>query len=214
MPQIIQFVRNYEDLSTDRGYQFKFYCDHCGNGYMSSFQTSMLGMASGLLNAAGSIFGGVFGQAGRSAYQVQQAVGGKAHDDALKAAVDEIKQKFKQCTRCGKWVCPEVCWNEKRSLCEDCAPDLAQETAAAQAEAAKEQIHQKARATNLVEDVDMKVEAAATCPSCNARVGTSKFCPECGQPISAKAKCRKCGAEVPSTVKFCPECGEPRKPKL
>lgn len=214
MPQIIQFVRNYEDLSTDRGYQFKFYCDHCGNGYMSSFQTSMLGMASGLLNAAGSIFGGVFGQAGRSAFQVQQAVGGKAHDDALKAAVDEIKSKFKQCTRCGKWVCPEVCWNEKRSLCEGCAPDLAQEAAAAQAEAAKEQIHQKARETNLVEDVDMKVEAVATCPSCNARVGTAKFCPECGAPVAAKAKCKKCGAELSATVKFCPECGEPRKPKL
>jgi len=214
MPEIIQFVRNYEDLSTDRGYQFKFYCDHCGNGYMSSFQASMLGMASGLLNAAGSIFGGIFGQAGNSAYQVQQAIGGKAHDDALKAAVVEIKHKFKQCTRCGKWVCPEVCWNERRSLCEGCAPDLAQETAAAQAEAAKEQIREKARNTKLVEDVDMKVEASAGCPACGARVGASKFCPECGQAINAKAKCKKCGADVPGTVKFCPECGEPRRPRL
>ncbi|MBI5549714.1 MAG: zinc ribbon domain-containing protein [Deltaproteobacteria bacterium] len=214
MPEIIQFVKNYDDLSTDRGYQFKFYCDHCGNGYMSSFQASMLGMASGLLNAAGSIFGGVFGRAGHSAYQVQQAIGGKAHDDALKTAVTEIKHKFKQCSRCGKWVCPEVCWNEKRNLCEDCAPDLAQETAAAQAHAAKDQVHQKARETNLVEDVDMKVEAAAGCPSCGARVGASKFCPECGTAINAKAQCKKCGAEMAATVKFCPECGERRKPTL
>jgi membrane protease subunit (stomatin/prohibitin family) len=214
MPEIIQFVRNYEDLSTDRGYQFKFYCDHCGNGYMSSFQPSMLGVASGLLSAAGSLFGGILGQAGNSAYQVQQAIGGKAHDDAIKKAVDEIKHKFKQCSRCGKWVCPEVCWNEKRSLCEGCAPDLAEETAAAQAQAAKEQIIEKARGTNLVADVDMKVEAVASCPSCGARAGASKFCPECGQPMNAKAKCAKCGAELSATVKFCPECGEPRKPKL
>lgn len=214
MPEIIQFVRNYEDLSTDRGYQFKFYCDHCGNGYMSSFQASMLGMASGLLNAAGSIFGGIFGQAGHGAYHVQQAIGGKAHDDALKKAVEEIKHKFKQCTRCGKWVCPEICWNEKRNLCEDCAPDLGEETAVAQAQAAREQIHEKARQTNLVEDVDMKVEAVASCASCGARVGSSKFCPECGTAINQKAKCKKCGAEVSSTTKFCPECGEPRKPKL
>lgn len=214
MPEIIQFVRNYEDLSTDRGYQFKFHCDHCGNGYMSSFQPSMLGMASGLLNAAGSIFGGLFGQAGHGAYHVQQAIGGKAHDDALRKAVEEIKHKFKQCTRCGKWVCPEVCWNEKRNLCEACAPDLGEETAVAQAQAAVEQIHVKARQTNFVEDVDMKVEAVASCPSCGARAGAAKFCPECGQAMNAKAKCAKCGAEVASAAKFCPECGEPRKPKL
>ena len=214
MPQIIQFVKNYEDLSTDKGYQFKFYCDHCGNGYMSSFQPSMLGMASGLLTAAGSLFGGIFGQAGHSAYEVQKAIGGKAHDDALQTAVAEIKVKFKQCSRCGKWVCPEICWNEKRSLCEGCAPDLAEETAAAQAQAAVEQIHQKARATDLVADVDMKVEAVASCPSCGARAGTAKFCPECGQPLNAKVKCKKCGAELSGAVKFCPECGEPRKPAL
>ena len=31
---MIQFVNNYDDLSTDKGYQFKFYCVKCGNGYM------------------------------------------------------------------------------------------------------------------------------------------------------------------------------------
>ena len=213
MPEIIQFVKNYQDLSTDRGYQFKFFCDHCGNGYMSTFQTSVLGMASGLLGAASSVFGGVFGQASRGAYEVQRAIGGKPHDDALRAAVAEIKGKFKQCGRCGKWVCPEVCWNERRGLCIACAPDLAQETAAAQAEAARSQIVEKAQHTSYVEDVDMKVEAIAACPSCNARVGAAKFCPECGQPMNAKAKCAKCGAELAAAVKFCPECGEARGSK-
>ncbi|HCF60230.1 MAG TPA: hypothetical protein DFS52_19810 [Myxococcales bacterium] len=214
MGEIIRFVNNYEDLSTDRGYQFKFNCDHCGNGYMSSFQPSMLGMASGLLNAASSIFGGILGRASDSAYHVQQAVGGKAHDEALKKAVEEIKHKFKQCTKCGKWVCPDVCWNERRNLCEECAPDLGEATASAQARAAVEQIEEKARSTNLVEEVDMRVEAVASCPSCGARAGTSKFCPECGQPINAKDKCPKCGTEMPASVKFCPECGERRRPKL
>ena len=40
----IPFTGNYDDLSTDRGYQFKFYCEKCHNGYMSSFQTSKMGM--------------------------------------------------------------------------------------------------------------------------------------------------------------------------
>src|SRR5947209_8089568 len=37
---MIQFVKNYEDLSTDKGFQFKFYCDKCGNGFMSRFHPS------------------------------------------------------------------------------------------------------------------------------------------------------------------------------
>ncbi len=214
MGEIIQFVKNYDDLSTDKGFQFKFYCDKCHNGYMSSFESSMMGMATSFLSAAGSIFGGILGSASNSAYEIQRAVGGKAHDEALKKAVNEIKHKFHQCSRCGKWVCPEICWNEKRNLCEDCAPDLGEELAAAQAQAQREQIIEKARNTDLVEHVNMKVEATAGCPSCGARVGSAKFCPECGQAVNAKAKCRKCGAQCESNAKFCPECGEPRKPQL
>src|SRR3954468_23307070 len=101
----IQFTQNHEDLSTDKGYQFKFNCDRCQNGFMSSFESSTLGMASSLLSAAGSLFGGVLGRAASSAYEVQRAVGGAGHDDAFRKAVTELKEKFKQCHRCGKWVC-------------------------------------------------------------------------------------------------------------
>ena len=83
----IQFVQNFDDLSTDRGYQFKFHCDKCGNGYLSTFDASALGMASGLLSAAGSLFGGILGRAAQGSYEVQKAIGGKAHDaDAALAA--------------------------------------------------------------------------------------------------------------------------------
>src|ERR1700733_10014159 len=110
---VIQFVANYDDLSTDRGYQFKFHCDKCGNGYLSSFQPSVAGTAGSLLRAAGDLFGRWASSAGNSAYEIQRAVGGKGHDSALSNAVQEGKTYFRQCTRCGKWVCPQVCWNEK-----------------------------------------------------------------------------------------------------
>ena len=42
---LIAFTKNHQDLSTDRGYQFNFYCDKCGNGYMTSFQASVIGTA-------------------------------------------------------------------------------------------------------------------------------------------------------------------------
>ncbi len=208
---LIRFTENYEDLSTDKGYQFKFFCDKCQNGYMSSFQSSLTGVAGGLLHAAGSIFGGVLGRVGDSAYEIQRTVGGKAHDEALRKAVEEAKAHFKQCSRCGKWVCPENCWNHKRGLCEECAPDVEEEMAAAQAQTTKDQIWQKASSTDYAKDLDMTTEAVAFCPQCGAKTQASKFCPECGAKLRAKAECPKCGTEVEAGTKFCPECGNKMK---
>ncbi len=212
---MIQFTENYEDLSTDQGYQFKFFCDKCRNGYMSSFQTSTLGAAGSVLRAAGSLFGGVFGSAANSTYDIQRAVGGKAHDDALRAAVEEVRASFHQCKRCGKWACPENCWNAQRGLCNQCAPDIQMELAAAQVAATVEQINSKVRDIDQTAGLDLGGTAAATCPKCAAKV-TGKFCPECGTTLVAKSACGACGATVDAGVKFCPECGKPMhaaKPK-
>ena len=70
---LIQFVQNYDDLSTDQGYQFKFYCDRCQNGYMSSFNPSVMGALGSVARAAGSIFGGFLSSAGSSSYEIQRA---------------------------------------------------------------------------------------------------------------------------------------------
>ena len=207
---LIKFVANHDDLSTDRGYQFKFYCDKCRNGYLSAFQPSITGIAGGLLRAAGNLFGGVLGRVGSSTYEIQRAIAGKAHDDALLKAVDEGKQHFKQCSKCGKWVCPDVCWNQGRGLCEGCAPDEAEAIAAAQAQATNEQIFQKARNTNLIGHVDMNKKATADaplCPSCGAKTTSSKFCPECGGALVTKIKCTRCGVETAPSTLFCPDCG-------
>src|SRR6266480_1741707 len=84
----IKFTGNYQDLSTDRGYQFKFYCEKCNNGYMSTFETSTMGMLGSAARVASDLFGGVFGRVADSSYEVQRAVGGTAHDSALRKAVD------------------------------------------------------------------------------------------------------------------------------
>jgi hypothetical protein len=207
MPSI-WFTGNYDDLSTDRGYQFKFRCEKCGNGYMSTFKMSTLGVASSAMRAAGNIFGGIFGSAASSAYEIQRAVGGPAHDAALKEAADEISKQFKQCTRCGKWVCEPICWNKKLQLCETCAPDLDEEAAAAQAEAARSQVQEKARSIDWVGQRDLGAVVAVVCPSCGAKTRGGKFCPECGAAIATKKRCAKCGTEAEGSPKFCPECGQ------
>ncbi len=63
---LIAFTKNHDDLSTDMGYQFKFHCDKCGNGYMSSFIPSKLGTAGALLRGASQLLGGFFSSAGRA----------------------------------------------------------------------------------------------------------------------------------------------------
>lgn len=223
---LIKFVNNYQDLSTDKGYQFKFHCDKCNNGYMSEYQASYVGMAGSFLNAASNLLG--WGHsAGRSAYEVQRAVGGKARDSALQTAVEEAKQHFNQCSRCGKWVCPESCWNEQSNQCENCAPHYEEELAAAhakaKADAMRQQLYQKAQETDYASGIDMSggnVPASpnANIPSaqpplpklcvCGVEVGNARFCPECGTPAKLeKPKCHSCQAEVEFTTKFCPECG-------
>lgn len=195
----IKFTGNYQDLSTDRGYQFKFCCEKCGNGHLSTFKASTLGMASSALRAAGNLFGGVLGNAANSAYEIQRAVGGSAHDAALKEAAEEISKAFMQCSRCGKWVCEQICWNAKANLCETCAPDLGEETAAAQAFVAKQDAQAKLNNPGAIPVV---------CPSCGAKNQSGKFCAECGTAVSAKKRCDKCGAEAEGNPKFCPECGQ------
>jgi hypothetical protein len=223
---MIQFVNNYEDLSTDKGYQFKFYCDKCGNGYMSRFQPSYIGMAGSFLNAASNLLGWGHG-AGNSAYEVQRATGGKAHDEALKVAVEEGKQHFHQCSRCGKWACPEVCWNDQANQCEECAPRFEEEMASAhaqaKADAARQQLYEKAQNTDYASGIDMSAnsyvassqavkpsqqQSANACSDCGHNVGSAKFCHECGTPAKvAKPTCPGCGHEAQNSVKFCPECG-------
>lgn len=204
----IPFTDNYTDLSSSRGYQFKFFCQKCGNGYMSAFKTNTLGAAASAASAVSSLLGGIFGRAAQGAEQLQALVAGPQHDAALNAAVEEIRPLFKQCSRCGNWVCEPVCWNKKAGLCESCAPDLDEEISAAQAQAARDQVIEKVKTVDYVGPRDLAQVAAVNCPNCGAKTQGGKFCPECGATIALKKKCGSCGAEADGTPKFCPECGK------
>ena len=204
----IPFTDNYSDLSTNRGFQFKFMCMKCGNGYMSTYQANPLGTAAAAAQAVSGLFGGIFGRAAQSAESLEQMVAGPQHDSALKKAVEEIRPIFKQCSRCGKSVCEPVCWNKKAGLCESCAPDLDEEISAAQAQAARDQAVEKARSADYLGQRDLAQVAAVNCPKCGAKTQGGKFCPECGTAVSTKKKCGSCGAEAQGSPKFCPECGK------
>jgi ribosomal protein L32 len=204
---LIQFTRNHSDHSTDKGYQFEFFCDRCGNGFMTQFKASMAGFATGALRAAGDVFGGLFGRASAGSYEIERVVRGPGHDNAFREAVEETKPNFRQCPKCSHWVCKPMCWNDKRGLCHDCAPNVETELAAAQAQSTVDQIKEKVREQDLTKNVDLTSEAAALCPACGARTQGAKFCPECGKPLRPKNECARCGTKTEAGTKFCPECG-------
>ena len=204
---LIQFTKNHSDHSTDKGYQFEFFCDRCGNGFKTEFKASVAGVAGSLLSAAGSFFGGIFGQASRSAEELRRAAQGPGHDQAFRAAVEDAKPNFLLCPKCAHWVCKSTCWNVKRGLCHACAPNVETEIAAAQAQSTVEQIKEKVAAQDLTKNLDLKSEALALCPHCNARTQGTKFCSECGKPLHPKDACPKCGTKTEAGAKFCPECG-------
>jgi hypothetical protein len=126
---LIQFTRNHTDHSTDKGYQFEFFCDRCHNGFMSGFAPSAMGLASSAARTLGSMFGGVTGQRGRIGLRDRTRGPGAGHDKAFRAAIEEAKPNFRQCPKCTHWVCQATCWNAKRMLCFNCAPDVETELA-------------------------------------------------------------------------------------
>jgi membrane protease subunit (stomatin/prohibitin family) len=212
MAEKIEFTRNYSDNSTDHGFQFEFYCDRCGTGYRTQFQSFALGTVANVLDAASGLFGGIVGQAADLGERARSAAWEKAHDQAFVRAMQELKPDFVQCPRCSSWVCRKSCWNDRRGLCKECAPDLGVEMAAAQASRTTEEIW--AHSKMAEEDREMLKEKSwregvrATCPKCNAPLAkNAKFCPECGTKIKAEAFCAECGAKLQPSAKFCPECG-------
>ena len=96
MVEHLEFVKNYKDLSTERGFQYEFFCARCESGYRTKFVPSITGKVSDALDAASSIFGGVFGTAANLGDRVHNAAWEKAHDQNFVEAVKEIRPYFIQ----------------------------------------------------------------------------------------------------------------------
>ena len=177
----IEFTTNYSDLSTDNGFQFEFRCERCGNGYRTEFDTWSMSAATNVLDGASSFFGGIFSQGADVAQRVKSAAWEKASDKAFVKGTEQIRPKFVQCPRCSAWMCREQCWNEKKGLCKQCAPDLGVEVAAAQTDKSVEEVWAHAKMSEQVKHLteqDWREGIVAACPKCGAPQETNaKFCP-------------------------------------
>jgi hypothetical protein len=180
------FTSNFEDKSTEQGFQFIFKCEICGSGYESAFVASKDAKEKAMFNKV-SQFGGMFssraslaGALGGQAYQTPEW--NKEREAALKKASDEAMTHFHQCPKCHKYVCDND-WAKDVSLCSVDAKADAEAKAAAAAPA-----------------------APAVCPKCGQPSGGGKFCNSCGAPLGPP-KCAACGTENAPGAKFCGGCG-------
>ncbi len=205
----IEFTNNYQDLSTETGFQFKFFCERCGDGYMSSFDANEIGIAAAVLRGAGQIFGGVLGRVSYGSYEVQRAIGGPAHDKALRHAVEEVSLLFRKCRRCGDWMCVQSCWNADKKMCKRCAPIAEEEETSARAEEARGQAASDVRIEEAERLEAKEREVAGTCPSCQAPTLGKRFCPGCGARLDSSqgAFCGACGSKMAPGARFCGDCG-------
>lgn len=211
MTEEIEFVSNYQDMSTDTGFQFEFTCNRCGSGVRMPFKGWSVGTASNVLETASSLFGGLFNSAADLGERVRSAAWQKAHDEAFEEALEKARPMFVQCPRCSAWVCRKSCWNTKRGLCKDCAPDLGVEMSAAQSSRSIEEVWAHAAMAEEDKHLDKaqwRETIRASCPECGAPLASNaKFCPECGAKLKEKRFCTECGTAMPPNAKFCPECG-------
>jgi hypothetical protein len=196
---------NYNDLSTDSGFQFEFYCERCREGWRSEFDRYAAGTIDNVLGAAEGLFGGLFGNARSAMDRVKSAGWSSARDAALKSAVKEAQQHFHRCQRCSNYFC-EQCWNADEGTCINCVPKLEGEIAVIKREAKLNKAREEAYAQATVSKAEL-ADRVIGCPKCGAAVGAAKFCPECGTAVALKKSCSSCSAEIPTSAKFCPECG-------
>ena len=217
MAGLTAFNDNYDDLSTDAGFQFTFKCDSCGEGYKTSFTESTTYKKNRFFKNLGTIAGGAASMVGQSGLGNAMSRGSnmmsekfqgmspdwhKEHEQAFAKAQNEVKVHFHRCPKCTHLVCDND-WNEESSLCVSCAPRESVEVAAARAAKMAVDIQAKAATTQVFKG---EINARqALCPKCGKPSGEGKFCSSCGASL-AKLKCSRCGAENAGGT-FCSECG-------
>lgn len=214
------FTRNYEDNSTEAGYQFTFYCDLCNNGFKSTFIESSIykkgksirGLARGA-NILGYLAGGRLADIGygmeRGSDVLSERFTGmspewqKEHERAFLTAQEEARPHFHRCEACRKWVC-DLDFNEEEGLCTECAPRTSVSVAKAKSYAINKNIQEAAENTTIWKgNLESKT---IICPECGSPCQDAKFCNNCGASINSK-KCSNCGAKLANGVKFCNQCG-------
>jgi hypothetical protein len=212
---------NYEDLSTDKGYQFRFYCERCSDGFTSRFMTLRRPASAKTATAPTGP-----GRQREATVEVEGDV--ESQSAALRKAVVEVERHLRWCKKCKQWVCAQACWNADEKLCKECAPDE-DETIERDTEVIDELVEGGLSDEFATDDLDTVVAVApivddkvepvlagtrreraprqVECLACGATVEDRSFCSECGESLRGANVCPECDADMAAGAKFCSLCG-------
>ena len=127
MAGLTAFNDNYDDLSTDAGFQFSFRCEACGEGYKTNFIESKTYKKGKFFRNLGTIAGSAASMMGQSGlgsavgrgtdmmsekFQGMSPEWHKEHGLAFASAQSEVKSHFHHCPKCKQLVCDKD-WNEE-----------------------------------------------------------------------------------------------------
>jgi hypothetical protein len=197
----IEVTTPSSDLSADDGFRFELHCMRCGSGYRTESGTVEPSAATNVLDGASGLLGGVFGRAAAVAQRAKSAAWEKASDKSLVTAQQEILPKFVQCPRCSAWMYRGDCWNEKKGLCRQCAPDPGAEMAAAQASRSIEEVWAHARLSEKdkhLTERDWREGIVASCPTCGRRGRPTPSSAPTVAPISRRRSTAPVRGEAPA----------------
>lgn len=195
MSKTVQFVKNFDDLSTENGFQWEFKCDSCGRGFRTRFDQFNFGTISTIAETVGEFLGGVVDKVASLGENVRDTAWEREHDKAFVAVVKQLKKNdFMLCPGCGEWVCRANCWDKDDKKCKSCSVT----------EDGVEDIDESPDEQDGAKDGDDVI----ICSNCAAEFEpTDKFCSECGAELEVAEFCTNCGSELDPGDKFCPECG-------
>ena len=211
------FVKNFDDMSDQNGFQFKFKCDICQDGFMTKYRQAPYAKAKGL-------FGGRQQhrqQLRRELLGVWATARGELHPRRATCTIPNgakltkrlwtmLQRKrgadFTKCPGCTKYV-DATCWNEQGLMCVECSPRQAITVQKARAQA----FGQKAAESMMAQDYSAEIKGAEEvkilCSKCGKPTSSGKFCEVCGAPLD-KSACPNCGQKVSATARFCNNCGQ------
>lgn len=213
------FTRNYQDNSTEAGYEFVFDCDNCGDGFTTQFVECRSYKRGNLFRTLGEGIGAGARMLGLHdiAYGVDRAGDlasrrfdgmspewHKEHEAAFRNAMNEAKETFHRCHGCNTYVC-DACFNEEEGLCVNCAPRENTAVSKARSRRMVDEINEVADTSNVFKGSITSKQII--CPKCGKPVAQGKFCGNCGAAVGLMV-CPKCGAENQQGTKFCSECGQ------
>lgn len=199
-------LTNYRDVGSagshmQAGFQFEFHCQNCSRTWRSPFEAYRRGQLAGLIYKFAYLLGDR-GSMIRASGAVADVGSKRAHDGALRHALEAAEQRYTECPACAKTVCAD-CWDTRAGTCESCAGG------GARPERTDERSEERAsRGQESATDRAPESSAALKCPNCSCAISGGRFCEECGFDMASTHKsCPSCGTLCARATRFCADCG-------